>query len=181
MRKIILFNLLFLILGFTRLSAQMVYIPDANFRTRLAYNYPGAIVGDSLNTQHYDVLTKTWTAFSFFPNGTPVNTFGLQFLVGLTNLTITYPPELPLLPPNLEKLGLYEAGSLSGLPVLPQNLIELSCINTWNLTYLPTLPNSLKKLRTYQTGIQILPYLITIVALAGFFGHSRAPKSLGQK
>ena len=29
--------------------------------------------------------------------------------------------------------------------------------------------------------IQILPYLITIVALAGFFGHSRAPKSLGQK
>lgn len=29
--------------------------------------------------------------------------------------------------------------------------------------------------------IQILPYLITIVALAGFFGRSQAPKSLGQK
>lgn len=28
--------------------------------------------------------------------------------------------------------------------------------------------------------IQILPYLITIVVLAGFFGKSRAPKSLGQ-
>lgn len=29
--------------------------------------------------------------------------------------------------------------------------------------------------------IQILPYIVTIVALAGFFGHSRAPKALGQK
>lgn len=29
--------------------------------------------------------------------------------------------------------------------------------------------------------IQILPYLVTIIALAGFFGHSRAPKALGQK
>ncbi len=28
--------------------------------------------------------------------------------------------------------------------------------------------------------IQILPYLFTVIALAGFFGHSRAPKALGQ-
>jgi len=28
--------------------------------------------------------------------------------------------------------------------------------------------------------IQILPYLVTIIALAGFFGQSRAPKGLGQ-
>ena len=28
--------------------------------------------------------------------------------------------------------------------------------------------------------IQVLPYIVTIVALAGFFGHSRAPKSLGR-
>lgn len=28
--------------------------------------------------------------------------------------------------------------------------------------------------------VQILPYLLTIVALAGFIGHSRAPKALGQ-
>lgn len=28
--------------------------------------------------------------------------------------------------------------------------------------------------------IQILPYLVTVVALAGFFGQSRAPKALGQ-
>ena len=29
--------------------------------------------------------------------------------------------------------------------------------------------------------IQILPYVITIIALAGFMGHSRPPKALGQK
>ena len=28
--------------------------------------------------------------------------------------------------------------------------------------------------------IQILPYLVTIIALAGFFGQSRAPKALGR-
>jgi simple sugar transport system permease protein len=28
--------------------------------------------------------------------------------------------------------------------------------------------------------IQILPYVVTIIALAGFFGQSRAPKALGQ-
>lgn len=28
--------------------------------------------------------------------------------------------------------------------------------------------------------VQILPYLVTIIALAGFFGQSRAPKALGQ-
>jgi ABC-type uncharacterized transport system permease subunit len=28
--------------------------------------------------------------------------------------------------------------------------------------------------------IQILPYLVTVIALAGFFGHSKAPKALGK-
>jgi simple sugar transport system permease protein len=28
--------------------------------------------------------------------------------------------------------------------------------------------------------VQILPYLVTIIALVGFFGHSRAPKGLGK-
>jgi ABC-type uncharacterized transport system permease subunit len=27
--------------------------------------------------------------------------------------------------------------------------------------------------------IQIIPYVLTIVVLAGFIGHSRAPRSLG--
>lgn len=41
------------------------------------------------------------------------------------------------------------------------------------------------RLQGANTGIpvqwvQILPYLVTIVALAGFFGSSRAPKALGQ-
>jgi simple sugar transport system permease protein len=28
--------------------------------------------------------------------------------------------------------------------------------------------------------IQMIPYVLTIVVLAGFIGHSRAPKALGQ-
>jgi simple sugar transport system permease protein len=28
--------------------------------------------------------------------------------------------------------------------------------------------------------IQIIPYVLTIIILAGFIGHSRAPKALGQ-
>ncbi len=41
------------------------------------------------------------------------------------------------------------------------------------------------RLQGVETGIpvqwvQALPYLVTIIALAGFFGHSRAPKALGQ-
>jgi simple sugar transport system permease protein len=28
--------------------------------------------------------------------------------------------------------------------------------------------------------IQIIPYVLTIIVLAGFIGHSRAPKALGQ-
>ncbi len=41
------------------------------------------------------------------------------------------------------------------------------------------------RLQGADTGIpvqwvQALPYLVTIIALAGFFGHSRAPKALGQ-
>jgi general nucleoside transport system permease protein len=41
------------------------------------------------------------------------------------------------------------------------------------------------RLQGVDTGVpvqwvQALPYLVTIIALAGFFGHSRAPKALGQ-
>jgi len=41
------------------------------------------------------------------------------------------------------------------------------------------------RLQGVETGVpvqlvQALPYLVTIIALAGFFGHSRAPKALGQ-
>lgn len=41
------------------------------------------------------------------------------------------------------------------------------------------------RLQGVETGIpvqwiQMLPYLVTVVALAGFFGHSRAPKAIGQ-
>ena len=42
------------------------------------------------------------------------------------------------------------------------------------------------RLQGQETGIpiqfiQILPYLVTIIALAGFFGKSRAPQALGQR
>lgn len=41
------------------------------------------------------------------------------------------------------------------------------------------------RLQGVETGIpvqwvQALPYVVTIIALAGFFGHSKAPKALGQ-
>lgn len=91
-------------------------------------------------------------------------------------------------------LSLYLSSSYSPLMTAGRGFMALAALIFGGWKPIPTLFACLMfgftdalqiRLQGVETGlsvqfIQILPYLLTIIALAGFFGKSRAPKAIGQ-
>ncbi len=105
----------------SNLKAQMVYLPDTNFRNALTNNGLGTcITGDSIDAACPNVVNTTSL------NITGRNIVSIEGIQVFTNLQI---------------LDCYE-NDLTFLPPLPASLTNLDC--SWNqLTSLPSLPTSL--------------------------------------
>lgn len=171
--------LLLLTIAISKANAQMVYLPDTNFRNALIQKgFGSAIVGDSLDGGNSMVINATvlnvsnyWisdltgvTSFinldtldchgnqlSFLPQ-LPVNIYYLNFS---GNYFTTF-PQLPAALKNLDCGYNY----LTTLPQLPTTLKVLDCQSN-QLTYLPQIPLSMIDLNcsdNYITSIPNLPF-----------------------
>lgn len=151
--------LFFILFVETRLQAQFITIPDANFRARLQTLYPtcfGGVGGIQLNTTCPAVTSAVSLTVSNanIANLTGVEAFtGLQTLVcGSNQLTI-----LPTLAVNLRNLDC-NSNQLTTLPSLPTTLQNLFC-NSNPMTSLPPLPAGLLNLTCSVSQLTSLPPL----------------------
>jgi uncharacterized repeat protein (TIGR01451 family) len=156
--------LLILLLAFNLSSkAQFVNIPDANFATWLATNYPTCMSGSLMDTTCGAIISADKVVCA---NQQINNLSGIQYFDGLdtlycgaNNLT-----SLPQLPSNLKVLSC-GSNPLVNLPNLPTDLEALLCSNS-QLTTLPALPSNLKKLYCDNNDLTTLPTLpSTLTAL----------------
>ena len=152
----------------TRLSAQFIDIPDANFRAKLQTLYPacfGGVGGIQLNTTCTAVTSATTLDVSGFFGG-PVaqkiaDLTGIAAFTSLTNLSCYYNQltSFPTLPSNLQRLEC-RSNLLTSFSVLPSSLTYLSCGSN-QLTTLPTLPTGLTDLYCGNNPIVSLSALPT--------------------
>jgi len=155
------FRLLFCVILFSISAitsyAQMVYIPDTNFRTTLmALGYGSCITGDSINASCPMVANATTLDVSSYGIS---NLQGIQAFTSLTDLTCTFNnvTTLPSLPNTVTTLYCH-SNQLTSLPVLPNSLIYLNCIGN-QLPSLPVLPNTLNYLFCSDNPLSSLPVL----------------------
>lgn len=174
----------------------MVYVPDANFRSKLiALGYGSCFVGDSINSNCALIINATDLPIS----GSNINSIeGIQAFVNLISLNCSYNPitSLPALPnslialncnkctiigfsvlPNsLMYLDCYGMG-LNNLPILPNNLTRLGCGGN-SLTSLPSLPSSLVRLSCTRNHLVNLPSLNSLQYLDCSFNQITSLPSL---
>lgn len=157
-------------------NAQMVFIPDTNFRNWIATNYPGAIVGDSLDTTNAGVVNEDSVDCS---NQNISDLTGVQYFVNAQSFQANYNflITFPTIPPQAAQVDLsynnisfitsipfyirtlnISANGLSSLPALPNLLRGLNCRNN-NLDSLPALPDSLEYLNIAYNNLTSLPTL----------------------
>jgi uncharacterized repeat protein (TIGR01451 family) len=149
---------LLLILAIGKANAQMVYLPDYNFRNALiAKGYGSAIVGDSLNAGDSLVINTIYLVVSSkgISNLTGIEAFiNLDYLDCKSNQLTT----LPQLPSTLNFLDCYD-NMLTSLPQLPTALTFLNCSYNNQLTFLPQLPLTLETLYCAHCQLATLPLL----------------------
>ena len=136
--------------------AQMVYIPDANFRTFLQGEYPACMVGDSLDSQCQEVIDEY--SLSIVDLGIQ-SIEGVQQFVNLGNLDCSKNPlsSLPQLPQTLNTLTC-NLTNLSTLPSLPPSLSYMNCSGA-QLVALPSLPSTIGSLNCSNNLLTELPIL----------------------
>ncbi len=161
MNKILLplICILSLLLGAnTNSKAQLVHIPDANFRAYLNQNFGACMVGDSIDSSCPAVLAAKYIDVS---NRGISDLSGIEVFVNDTSLYCYYNllTSLPALPPSLTQLICY-FNQLNALPALPQTLTVLMCSNN-QLSSLPVLSQSITYL---DCGSNLLPFLPTLPA-----------------
>lgn len=153
-RIVLIFSL---VLGLQRsVKAQLVYIPDANFRTWLNTNYASCMVGDSIDPTCSAVLnTKNINLYNLGIG----DLTGIDVFVNDTLLNCSYNllTNLPALPTSLTTLDCFH-NQLTSLPSLPNSLENLYC-NSNQLISLPTLSTSLKLLVCANNPLTSLPTL----------------------
>lgn len=153
-------------------KAQRAYIPDSTFRYVISLNWPGAIIGDSLVTNHPGVVSTT--GFGILPTTQDIT--GIEYFIslesfGTSNTQVSVinnlPPSLrvlacdstPLvsltLPPALEELWCYET-PLTTISSFPSTLQRIYCYNN-QLTSLPALPAGLTHLICSHNQLTSLP------------------------
>lgn len=144
-------------------KGQMVYIPDAGFKTALGYlGYSSCIVGDSIDSSCPAItnsLKLDLTRNFHIHNVYIYDLQGIEAFVNLDTLICRYHPltTIPSLPNSIVYADLYY-NSLLNLPPLSNSLTFLNCGSN-KLTSLPTLPVSLKHLDCSFDSISVLPPL----------------------
>jgi Leucine-rich repeat (LRR) protein len=153
-KGVLIFSLIFCIQ--TNVKAQLVFIPDLQFRNWLLLNYTSCMFGNSLDTTCTGLLNvqivsldnkniSDLTGISAFSN--------LKFLSCVGNQLTS----LPTLPPTLESLYCYN-NQITSLPSFPSTLELLDCHNNL-ITSLPSLSDSLKYFYCQNNQITSLPTL----------------------
>lgn len=153
--------LLFLSLGISSAKAQYISIPDTSFSKYLLANYPGAMIGNLLDTTNIDIISETTLNLDSLFIG---NLEGIQYFDNLTNLIVTRNmiDTLPLLPSGLLYLDC-DVNELIQLPILPSGLKMLNCSHN-KLHNLPILPVNLDVLIckfNYLDSLTSLPISLT--------------------
>ena len=163
----------------TRLSAQFIDIPDANFRAKLQTLYPacfGGVGGIQLNTTCTAVTSATALDVSatLITDLTGIGAFTSLTTLDCSGNRITSLPPLPAslitldcgsnpftssptLPVGLRTL-VYSFNPLTSLPSLPAGLQRLECRDN-KLTSLPTLPTGLTYLECFNNELTSIPTL----------------------
>lgn len=151
-----LLSFLLLLLTLGKLNAQMIYIPDPNFRAYLQQNFAACMNGDSLNAS----CSAVQNASSLNLSGLSISDLsGIQAFINLEYLYVyfNYLTFLPELPNSLITFNCY-GNELVELPELPPSLKWLSCSYN-NLTFLPELPINLEWLECSANELESLPNL----------------------
>jgi len=170
MKKTFYFTIILaLLLSSTRVFAQYVTIPDANFATYLKGVIPSAMSGNQMDTTSPVVtsLTRIDVENMGIKDITGVQYFSSLITLdcgnGLPSTDSNKLTSLPNLPSTLDSL-ICGNNQLTSLPALPSNLRVLKCYLN-HLTNLPTLPSSLKELDCYSNQIDSLPTLPTNITI----------------
>jgi uncharacterized repeat protein (TIGR01451 family) len=149
---------------FCETRAQMVYLPDTNFRNKLInLGYGSCIAGDSIDSNCPLVASATYLQVSYS------NIHDLQGIQAFGNLdqlfcssdSLSY---MPPLPSSLTAFGC-AYNQLTNLPSLPSTLTDLNCRDN-QLTNLPSLPSTLTALNCQNnqlTNLPTLPNLLTML------------------
>lgn len=151
--RIFLIMLLLLFL-FNQSKAQLVYIPDANFRIYISNLNASAIIGDSLDITNQTVTTTE--ILNIQPQGIQ-NLSGIEYFTSLRKLEC-YDNALNTLnavPFSLDTL-LIENALITTLPMLPNSMIWLGCAFCPNLAGFSNLPSGLISLGISLTAINII-------------------------
>ncbi len=149
--------LIFFLIGIINLNAQMVYLPDTNFRNELiVQGYGGCIIGDSIDSSCPLVTNATKL------NVSASNIYDLQGVQAFANIhklncDTNHLSTLPSLPVLLDTL-LCDSNLISSFSLLPNSLRYIDC--SWNsITNLPILPDSLRYLNCSSNQMTNLPAL----------------------
>jgi uncharacterized repeat protein (TIGR01451 family) len=153
-KVILVFSLIFCIQ--TNVKAQLVFIPDLQFRNWLLINYTTCMFGNSLDTTCTGLLNAQYI---YIDNKNITDITGITAFSNLKVLTCSgnQLTSLPRLPSSLENLECYD-NQLTSLPSLPTKLKLLDCHNNL-ITSLPSLNDSLKYLYCQNNQITSLPTL----------------------
>ncbi len=158
-------------------KAQLVLVPDSNFRNDLiTQGFGSCFTGNYIDSTCSKVRGCTFLELYYnnINDITGILAFNNLTTLSFSNISLSYFPILPTslielycsnnnltnitaLPINLEILNC-EYNQLSYLPHLPNNLIKLTCNNN-NLNYLPALPNNLDILWCAANNLTYLPTL----------------------
>ena len=159
MKKHLLYSLIIFDLFFSnqKMTAQMVYIPDSNFRVKLtSLGYGACITGDSINSSCSPVNSATVLHISY---SSITDLQGIQAFTSLNYLDCrgNNSVNIPTLPSTLDTL---DASScmLPTIAPLPGTMIFLN-LSSCGLSSLPTLPASLQTLKCEYDSLTSLPIL----------------------
>jgi uncharacterized repeat protein (TIGR01451 family) len=153
----LIISVIFFICAMNNMKAQMVYLPDTNFRNKLVnLGYGTCIVGDSINSSCLLVVNTTSLSVS---NANIHSLQGIQAFGNLISLQCAYDSliTLPILPNSIQNLSCNN-NKISGITLLPNSLVHFSCNNN-QLTTLPSLPNSITSFICYSNQLTNLPTL----------------------
>jgi uncharacterized repeat protein (TIGR01451 family) len=152
-----LYLLLFCLFGInSKINAQYVTIPDANFVTYLQSNFSGCMNGNQLDTTCSNILNYYSAELS---NMGISDLTGIEYFDNLRSLycdnnNLTFLPRLP----NLLELLNCDFNNLTSLPNLPNSIVDLFCANN-QLIDLPDLPNMMTTFSCYNNSLSSIPIL----------------------
>ncbi len=132
-------------------TAQLVYIPDPNFRTFISSLDPTAMIGDSLDINNSTIINTD--VLNIQPSGIQDLT-GIEYFTSLRKLEC-YDNTLSTLnavPFSLDTL-LIENALIITLPMLPNSMIWLGCAFCSNLSGFTNIPSGLVWLGISYTAV----------------------------